>query len=233
MRGSRAIAVIISHKHRFIFFAVPRTATHALRQALRPCLGPGDWEQQALFGNQSIPIPGVAAIGHGHVSWQQLQAQLPDQSLASYFKFGFVRNPFDRYVSTCFFLNRRNPGFNGHELEFLRIAINKPRFRQRILALPQYRLLTDENNTLMMDYTGRYETLQESYDEICRRVGIAPARLQRRNESRRRNYACYYDAPLRQAVAEWYCKDFEMFDYDMERIAADSDTGRNKITEPS
>ena len=233
MPGSRAIAVIISHKHRFIFFAVPRTATHALRQALRPCLGPDDWEQQALFGNQSIPIPGVAAIGHGHVSWRQLQAQLPAQNLASYFKFGFVRNPFDRYVSTCFFLNRRNPGFNGHELEFLRSAINRPRFRQRILALPQYRLLTDENNTLMMDYTGRYETLQESYDEICRHVGIAPARLQRRNESRHRDYACYYDAPLRQAVAEWYRKDFEMFDYDAGKIPVGPATSSDKITKPS
>jgi len=95
--------VIISHKHRFVFFAVPRTATHAVRQALRLSLDEGDWEQQALFGKQSIPAPGIAAIGHGHISWRQLRAQLPAQIWSSYFKFGFVRNPFDRYVSSCFF----------------------------------------------------------------------------------------------------------------------------------
>ena len=214
--------MIISHKHRFIFFAVPRTATHALRQALRPCLGDNDWEQQALFGKQSIPVPGIATIGHGHVSFQQLRKNLPAQTWSSYFKFGFVRNPFDRFVSTCFFLNRRNPGFTGHEVGFMRQAISKERFRRRILAMPQYRLLTDERDTLMMDYVGRYETLQQSFDEICRHIGIAPSVLSRRNESRHRSYACYYDASLQQAVAGWYRKDFELFGYDAGKIAPES-----------
>ena len=124
--------MIISHKYRFIFFAVPRTATHALRQ-----------------------------------------------------------------------------------------AIGKERFRQRILAMPQYRLLTDERDTLMMDYVGRYETLQQSFDEICRHIGIAPSVLGRRNESRHRRYACYYDASLQQAVADCYRKDFELFGYDAGKLAAE------------
>ncbi len=214
--------MIISHKHKFIFFAVPRTATHALRQALRPCLAADDWEQQALFGKQSIPAPGLAAIGHGHISFQQLRAQLPAQSWASYFRFGFVRNPFDRFVSICFFLNRRNPAFIGHEVEFMRQAIAKPRFRQRILALPQYRLLSDERDLPMMDYIGRYETLQQSFAEVCRRLGIAPTALARRNESDHRCYACYYDKPLQQAVANCYRKDFELFGYDMGELAPES-----------
>ena len=211
--------MIISHKHRFIFFAVPRTATHALRQALRPCLGADDWEQQALFGKQSIPVPGIAAIGHGHVSFQQLKDNLPAQTWSSYLKFGFVRNPFDRFVSTCFFLNRRNPDFAGNEVKFMRWAIGNERFRGRVLARPQYRLLTDENGALMMDYVGRYESLQESFDEICLRIGIAPSELGRRNESRHRRYACYYDASLQQAVADWYRKDFELFGYDAGKVA--------------
>ena len=210
--------MIISHKHRFIFFAVPRTATHALRRALRPCLGADDWEQQVLLGKQSIPVPGIAAIGHGHVSFQQLRDNLPARTWLSYFKFGFVRNPFDRFVSTCFFLNRRNPGFTGHEVEFMRRAISRERFRQRVLAIPQYRLLADENGTSMMDYVGCYETLQQSFDEICRHIGIAPPALSRRNASCHRNYACYYDASLQRAVAGLYRKDFELFGYDAGKI---------------
>ena len=217
--------MIISHKHRFIFFAVPRTATHAVRQALRPCLGEDDWEQQALFGKQTIPVPGIAAIGHGHVSFQQARACLPAQTWSSYFKFGFVRNPFDRFVSACFFLNRRNPGFAGHEVEFMRRAIARERFRQRVLALPQYRLLADENDAPALDYVGRYETLQESFDEICLRIGIAPSALGRRNESRHRGYEGYYDASLKEAVAEYYRKDFALFGYDAGMIATDPPTG--------
>ena len=197
-----------------------------MRQALRPYLGEDDWEQQALFGKQSIPVPEVAAIGHGHVSFQQINACLPVETLSSYFKFGFVRNPFDRFVSTCFFLNRHNQRFVGNEVEFMRQAINKVRFRQRVLARPQYRLLTDEHDRLMMDYVGRYETLQESFDEICRQTGLTPSILSRKNASQHQRYECYYDASLKELVVGYYRKDFQFFGYDAGKIAADSLTSQ-------
>lgn len=217
--------MIISHKHRFIFFAVPRTATHAVRQALRAHLGEDDWEQQALFGKQVIPVPDIASIGHGHVSFQQARAYLPAGTVSSYFKFGFVRNPFDRFVSTCFFLNRRNPGFTGNEVEFMRQAIRNTRFRQRVLVSPQYHMLTDGNDTLMIDYVGRYETLQESFDNICSQIGVTPAELSMKNSSRHRQYQCYYDETLKLSVAEFYRKDFELFGYDTEKVVTGSLTG--------
>ncbi len=210
--------MIISHKHRFIFFAVPRTATHAVRQALRAYLDEGDWEQQVLSGEQSIPVPGIAAVRHGHISFQQVKSNLQAETWSSYFKFGFVRNPFDRYVSTCFFLNRRNAGFAGNEAGLMRQALGNTRFRQRVLVRPQHHLLTDGNGTIMMDYVGRYETLQESFDEICRHIGIAPSTLTRKNASKHRSYECYYDATLKQAVAGYYRKDFELFGYDAETV---------------
>ena len=189
-----------------------------MRQALRAHLGKDDWEQQALFGEQSIPVPEIAALRHGHVSFQQARAYLPAETVSSYFKFGFVRNPYDRFVSTCFFLNRRNPGFAGNEVGFMRQAIGNTRFLQRILVRPQHHLLTDDDGTLMMDYVGRYETLQESFDEICRHIGLAPSKLARKNASRHRSYECYYDATLKRAVAGYYRKDFELFGYDTDRI---------------
>ena len=217
--------MIISHKHRFIFFAVPRTATHAVRQALRAHLGEDDWEQQALFGKQIIPVPDIASIGHGHISFQQARAFLSTESVSSYFKFGFVRNPFDRFVSTCFFLNRRNPGFTGNEVEFMRQAIRNTRFRQRVLVSPQYQMLTDDNDTLMMDYVGRYETLQESFDNICSQIGVTPSELSMKNSSRHGQYQCYYDETLKSSVAEFYSKDFELFGYDAETVVTGSLTG--------
>ena len=213
--------MIISHKHRFIFFAVPRTATHAVRQALRVHLGEDDWEQQALFGKQVIPVSDIASIGHGHVSFQQARAFLPAEIVSSYFKFGFVRNPFDRFVSTCFFLNRRNPGFAGNEVGFMRQAIGTTRFRQRVLVRPQYHLLTDDSGMLKMDYVGRYENLQDSFNNICRHIGLAASELTVKNASRHRSYECYYDADLKVTVAEFYRRDFELFGYDAEKIVSD------------
>ena len=103
----------------------------------------------------------------------------------------------------------------------MRRAISNERFRQRVLARPQYRLLTDENDKLMMDYVGRYETLQESFDEICRQTGLTSSGLTRKNASRHRSYECYYDASLKESIAEYYRMDFELFGYDVQEIVAD------------
>ena len=78
----------------------------------------------------------------------------------------------------------------------------------------------------MMDYVGRYETLQESFDEICRQTGLTPSILSRKNESQHQRYECYYDASLKESVVEYYRKDFQLFGYDAGKIAADPLTSK-------
>lgn len=206
--------MIISHRHKFIYFAVPKTATHTIREALRPHLGPDDWEQQVLFGKQYLPIPEIAAIDHGHITVQEIRPHLDPEVWAGYFKFGFVRNPFDRFVSTCFFLNRGNPNFAGSAVAFMKDRLPRPRFRQRVLARPQYRQLIGTNDEIALDFTGRYENLQESFDHVCERIGIPGTELGRKNASAHSKYVDYYDSDLRQQVADFYAEDLRIFAYD-------------------
>ena len=206
--------MIISHKHRFIFFAVPKTATHAVREALRTNLDPEDWEQQVLMGRQALPIPEIASIQHGHISVQQIRLHLSEEIWDGYFKFGFVRNPFDRFVSTCFFLNRDNPNFAANAVALMKDALRRPRFRQRILVLPQTQQLTDASGQVALDFTGRYENLQSSYDQICEQVGIPATKLPIKNASKHAGYFNYYDEELRGMVAELYASDLRTFDYE-------------------
>jgi len=210
--------MIISHRHRFIFFAVPRTGTHSLRAALRPQLGSEDWEQQQLTGRQTLPLPGIAALGHGHVSYRQLGAELPAGMLERYFKFAFVRNPYERFVSACFFLNRGDPAFAGRANAFMKQALQRERFRRRVLILPQHLLLADETGAPAMDYIGRCETLQASWDEICRRLGLRASAVERSNASGHAHWRRYYDGPLAAAVRALYQEDFRLFGYDPELI---------------
>lgn len=203
--------MIVSHSHKFIFFAVPKTATHAVRQALRQHLTEDDWEQQTLFGKQFLPIPELAALGHGHISAKQLKPHLPADTWETYFKFAFVRNPFDRFVSTCFFLNRGTPNFEGSALSFMKAALGRARFRARVLVRPQADLLTDSLGGIAMDFVGRYESLQASFDEICDRIGVPSSSLPRKNVSRHRSYDEYYDETLKQQVADFYRDDLRLF----------------------
>lgn len=205
--------MIISHKHRYIFFATPKTATHAVREALYHYSADGDWEQQALFGKQAIPIPEIAEIKHGHVSVQQLRPVLDQDLWSDYFRFAFVRNPFDRFVSTCAFLNRQNPNFRANSLQWMKVALGRPAFRARILMTPQSDLLSDATGELGVNFVGRYETLQTSLDTIFDQLGLPLVQLNVRNSSEHTHYREYYDDHLRSLVEQLYFTDLQNFNY--------------------
>ena len=205
--------MIVSHAKQFIFFAVPKTGTHAVRELLGSHKGPGDWEQQVLFGEQISPIPEIAKLEHGHISVQQIAPHLERAVWENYFKFAIVRNPFDRFISICFFLNRQNPKFTETPLEWMKSAIVVPRFRRRVLVAPQHLQLTDAQGTLAMDYVGRYETLQDSVDEICGKLQIESTPLIKKNSSDHQQYREYYDDELKSMVGKFYREDLKQFGY--------------------
>lgn len=205
--------MIISHKHRYIFFAIPKTATHAVREALHHYSADDDWEQQALFGEQSIPIPEIAEIKHGHVSVQQLRPALDQELWRGYFRFAFVRNPFDRFISICAFLNRQNPNFQANSLQWMKMALERPAFRARILVTPQSDLLSDARGKLGVKFVGRYETLQTSLDSIFAQLGLPSVQLKVRNSSEHTHYQEYYDDQLRSLVEQLYYADLQNFNY--------------------
>ena len=207
--------MIVSHRHRFIFFAVPRTATHAVRAALAGELDAGDWRQEALTEQVALPFPALAALGHGHISLRQALAHLPAAVCRDYFKFAFVRHPFDRFVSACAMLNRRNPDYAGRERTFMKNALKRPRFRSRVLVRPQVALLAGPTGALGMDYVGRFETLQSSFDEVCERLKLAPRPLDVRNAAAHATVEGIFDAELAHRVAAFYREDFDRLGYEV------------------
>jgi hypothetical protein len=207
------LPLIISHRHSFIFFAVPRTGTHALRRALGQHLGSDAWEQQDLYEKKRLPIEPLAKLRHGHISVAQLMAHLPQDVWHSYFKFAIVRNPFDRFVSTCFFLARKQPKLIRNPTQFMKQAIVDPGFRRRILVLPQSDLLCDETGVVQLDYVGRFENFQESCDHIFEIIRIPRTQLEKRNASNHEHWSSYYDERLIDDVGKLYARDFENFQY--------------------
>ena len=134
----------------------------------------------------------------------------------TYFKFAFVRNPFDRFVSVCYFLNRDNPNFARIAQNWMKQALRRPRFRERVLVRPQVLQLVDEHGDIAMDYVGRYETLQQSLDDISDRLRVPPTTLPQKNASEHAVYTECYDDELRDMVANFYAADLRSFGYDFQ-----------------
>ncbi|MEO7634162.1 MAG: sulfotransferase family 2 domain-containing protein [Sphingomicrobium sp.] len=205
--------MIISGLHKFIFAAIPKTGTHAVRRALRAHMGPQDVEQVGLFVHRQLPIPDLARVGHGHLTLTQVRPYLKPAMFDSFFKFAFVRNPFDRFVSYCAFVTRDTGEFAGDPKAVMRdILANPP--SDHVLFHAQHSFVTDTSSKLLADHVGRVETMQESYDEICAKIGIATAPLDKVNTSSRRDYREYYDQPLIDGVAKLYARDLELFGYE-------------------
>ncbi len=209
--------VIVSHRHRFIFAAVPKTGTHSVRQALREQMGDGDVEQVGLFVNKRFPWEDLAAVRHGHLSLAQVRPHLGEEAFASYFKFAFVRNPFDRFVSYCAFMLRDRDDFQVRPREVMRHFLFEAVPEKHILFQPQSALLTGQDGkTLLTDAVGRVEDMQGSYDRICARIGIPSRPLDRVNGSRHGDYRQYYDQTLIDGVAARYARDLDLFGYTFE-----------------
>ena len=205
--------MIVSHQHRYIFVAMPKTGTHSVRQALREHLGPDDIEQVGLFVNKRFPYDDLAKVHHGHFSVREVRPYLGDDVCDAYLKFSFVRNPFDRFVSYCAFMTRQHGAFERDPQGTMRRILFEVRPMDHVHFQPQHTLLVDADGKLEMDIVGRVETMQESYDAICARIGIPGRALEKVNASRRGDYRQYYDQALIDGVAELYRRDLELFDY--------------------
>ena len=205
--------MIVSTLHKFVFAAIPKTGTHAVRQALREHLGPQDMEQVGLFVQKKFPVPALAQLGHGHITLEQLRPYVQPEAWASFFKFAFVRNPFDRFISYCAFITRDGGEFDRDPQAVMRDVLADPPL-DHVLFQPQHSFVADPSGALLTDYVGRVEQMQASYDEIAARIGIPTATLERINTTNRRNYRDYYDAPLIEGVAKVYARDLEYFSYE-------------------
>ncbi len=206
--------MIISHQHRFVFAAVPKTGTHSVRQALREHMSVDDIEQVGLFVNKRFPYEELAAIRHGHLSLRQVRPHLGEDVFLSYLKFAFVRNPFDRFVSYCAFITRERGTFlQAPQMVMEHLLFREPP-EQHILFQPQASLLVDDDGrTLLTDIIGRVEDMQASYDAIAERIGIPTRKLEQVNSSQHGDYRGYYTSALVDAVAKRYSRDIELFGY--------------------
>jgi hypothetical protein len=205
--------MIISHKYKFIFTAIPKTATHAIRFALRPHLGEEDLEQVGLFIKKAFPFKETAGIPHGHIKCKEIKPLLTPEIWDNYFKFAIVRNPYDRFVSYCAFTNLNNPDFVKNPQSYMYRALLDKKTHKSLWFIPQHEYITNEEGELIVDYVGRQEELENSYQHVCEKLNIPFQQLDKINASSHKPYQEYFNDELTEMVYEYYKTDFINFNY--------------------
>ncbi|MCG8634610.1 MAG: sulfotransferase family protein [Desulfobacterales bacterium] len=143
----------------------------------------------------------------------------PVQQYQTFFKFGFIRNPWDRLVS-CW----QNKVVKKNHFEFSESQrselLDFKKFVDYVSGLDiencdcHLRLqskLIDLNN---IDYIGRFETFEKDLSYILNRINIDPIAIPHENKSKSRDdYQSYYTRALKDQVAQIYQKDIMLFSY--------------------
>jgi hypothetical protein len=203
---------IISHRHRCIFIAVPKSASHSIRFALRPYLDAKDEEQVALFLHKRIQRPIFASMAHGHQTAAEVREALGDERWRQYFSFAVVRNPWARFVSYVAFM-KRGGEFQQDPTRAMRRVLENPQNQSHIHYRPQSDYVVDGSGQRLVTRICRAEHLQTDFDAVTQTLGLPAIRLDLHNASEHEHYAGYYDGPLIDAVAERYREDIERFGY--------------------
>ncbi len=206
--------MIFSSSRKFVFFAVPKTGTHSVREQIRPLLAAGDWEQQLLTGRMLSPIKPLAEVGHGHISYMQLASIVGEDTLRDMHCFTFVRHPIDRFISACAFLARTDPSYNDDPIGWSQRAFSRPQFRNRVLIRPQTDMLTDAHGELAMSYIGRYESLQADLNVVLGRLSAPNAELAQRNVTQNQKPRLTGSSAFLEELNAFYEADFRLLGYD-------------------
>lgn len=179
---------------------------------MRPYLGISDWEQYTLGHQQFFPQEALKNIGHGHISYQQIQHFLLPEMLEEYYKFCIVREPLDRFMSAYSFLNRLKTENTASMLNNMKKVLNtKP---QTIHYIPQYSFITDNSKQLCMDHIGRYENLGPTLNILRTILKDASFDLPYINISKRKPlYRSKLVNELGHEIDQYYHDDYNIFKY--------------------
>ena len=144
----------------------------------------------------------------------------------SYYKFTFVRNPWDRLVSTFFFLKiggltekdrvwaEKHLGTYEDFGVFVKEWLTEEHISNSLHFQQQHVFLEDDKGNIAVDFIGRFETIETDFLTITKRLGINRS-LQKTNVSERDlNYRSYYDDATRAIVGSIYAKDISLFNYE-------------------
>jgi len=198
--------MIISHKHKFIYFKAKKVAGTSTEILLSDLVDEEDIVTPIVKGDSSTHRPRNYKGFYNHNTPMYIKNKIGENKFNSYYKFITIRNPFDRVVSwywwrRIFSLKKTFGDFISSE-------------RCKYLT-PFSNWIFDEKKCIVDDYI-RYENLENDTKRIFGKwfdddIVYPTAKSSQRKE--KKHYTEYYDDETKQIVAEKYAKDIEYFGY--------------------
>jgi hypothetical protein len=204
--------MIISSGKCFLFIHIPKTAGSSIYRALMQFNDAPDTNENRHFDLLTI-CERYAHLGfHSGCAAKQNHNKTNHNlgPLGHFFKFAFVRNPWDRVVSMyCYRLhNRELPD----KLSFRQFVMKRNEYPFGLYR-EQVNFLENQKGELAVDFIGRFENLQEDWDTVQSRIGLK-RKLGHLKRTSHNHYKTYYNQELIDEVAKIYPRDIADLGYE-------------------
>lgn len=212
---------ILLERYKAIYFLIPKVACSSLKKRFAEELGIEIISRRIEDDIHFINFP--FAVKTNMDKYQD------------YFKFAFVRNPWDRVVSCYKNKIKSNKNFSNFEYEDgvyadfvkyhkFRAGMAFEEFISAVNSIPdedadthfrsQYTFITDKKGELMVNFVGKFENLNDDFLYVAKEIGLSPRKLPKLMKSDRGNYRAYYDAQMEKIVYQRFKKDIDIFGYE-------------------
>lgn len=200
--------MIISHKYKFIFIRIPKTASTSIERFCKTI------DKDCIISDESKPP-------YGHYTASQVKNMVTEQQWNEYFKFTFVREPNSWVISQY----RHNLQYY-YKWENLQIILDK----NKKLRLPEDNILTEKDIIKLyilldcwfgypnqyiyindsINFIGKFENLQEDLNKILKILNInTEYKVEHLNKNNSQKLILNDDS--KEIIKILFKKDFELY----------------------
>lgn len=228
--------MLLSEKYKILFIEIPKTASTVVGSALNNILG----KKNVLHILDRFDNTKYNHV-YRHCPINNAFLDFPESK--EYFKFCFVRNPWDKMVSMWRYMERhtflsyvnsksftgfarrkysfwdKNSGSNLNEyVEINKLIPDKLTFDAFLLYIfdSEMKVIFESGSSFSKnaDFIGKYENLKNDFDFICDKLKLPRTNLDVANKSdRNKDYRVYYNNRTRDLVGDAFSEDIINFNY--------------------
>ena len=209
---------MISHDKKCIFIHIPKCGGTSIEDVIWP-KDQGRTENDLWMGFVNRFENKYQTGGLQHLLARQVREEVGPDVFSDYYKFAFVRNPWDRIVSQFAYMQQR-PDLMDYlgmtaETEF-KAYLDLIRLKEHVQWMPQVRFLLDQDGSVLVDRIGRLESFNEDCAQIFAALGLTLDQLPgHANRSKRHSFRYYYsDRESIDMVADLFAEDVDYLGYE-------------------